>query len=1157
MKRFISLCCICSAMLLLSTACIDNRYDMSKLSLKLALGGDSLSIPLLSNGKIFLGEALDEFVEDSIEGLEEDSIKGGYTFEMGDHFSYVLDSAAKAEMGLTELGIEDQVFEEAFEVEGLDASATRITIEGMSQKEVINLDMDHISLDNLTLPKLEVSESFNTDFSQYQLSDEQRQITIDPLSIEKGNLLGNASLPAALEAFANNLPHEEISLILPSNTLNIALNEEMSLQIKTPGGISGIEDIILQQLPQAATLSISIQLENADQFLTAGEIIPDLSIFPTSIFNFASSNDINEGHIVFGAEDVMNKDNQYRISKNLAINSLNISGNPENGAISFKQEISANGDVKVENVKYYADEITKIKELAFKVEVAFNNIVIESMSFVIDGESTAISGENDINISNDIPEQIASIQTILAEEGSQIIFDIKGSEALAGLKDNLSLESFSLTFPKAFRFAAQEGLDQTNNTYSLPQQAFNPAEGLHIALTLNEIDMSQIPVENQKLNWNDQVSYQGTLKVHGKINTADLPTGQAGFDVKAQSTLQLKDIIANTNKISHSLDNIKFVFDETINSPLKEITAIKTATLEDGANINIMLDLPELPLAIVAEDLCIALPKMMEFASHPNLKEGNILSIDGEIPENINLQLKKLNINKPFVDGILSLSDSVVVSGGVAVNAGETSAKALAEALKNDIRVDFSLSDMVLSDIGASISGISYQMSDVIAFEESIEVPQEILRIDSILLDDEAQINISLLAENLPELDAPITMNVSLRIPEIFLLEGEDIKDKNIWQFESEVINGKMIEKTLKVRGLNLSNMDLSSGLVNLKEQIEYDVTVLLAASDINSGDLSDQPIKLSTKASISHIELNKVFGVIDPQIENISESISLADLPEFLRDPETTSLEINPVIQLSAKSNISIPLVIDAQLKPITNGLVDESRIQNIHIELPRATSVEEVKEHHFWVAANETDMPEGYTFIALNVNDILKNLPDSLCFNLQVNTDTEVQHEIDLNVDYLADLDYQISIPIAFGENSYFNISDTLEMDMSEYGEYFDYIGECVELFGEIESSLPLNLTAHLQVLDENMEVIEMENDVRLAVKAGKSDGSATLSPVNIKLDNSSHRLDQARYFLLNFKLNSDADIANTPLSPDNYLQAKLKLRVVGGFIVDVDEL
>ena len=100
-------------------------------------------------------------------------------------------------------------------------------------------------------------------------------------------------------------------------------------------------------------------------------------------------------------------------------------------------------------------------------------------------------------------------------------------------------------------------------------------------------------------------------------------------------------------------------------------------------------------------------------------------------------------------------------------------------------------------------------------------------------------------------------------------------------------------------------------------------------------------------------------------------------------------------------------------------------------------------------------------------------------------------------------------------------------------------------------------MNLTAQLEVLDENMEIIEMENEVKLSIKAGQSDGSASVSPISLKLDNKSHRLDQARYFVLKFRVNSDAEVANTPLSPEQYLQAKLKLRVVGGFVVDIDEL
>ena len=1162
MKRLFHSVCLCSALLLLSTACIDHRYDMSKLSLKLAFGGDSLSIPLVSsNGKIFLGTALDSLLQDSIEGLEKDSLNHLYKFEIKDNFSYVLDSAAKAEMGLNELSIEDQNIEEVFEVEGLDASATKISIEGMQHSELIDLGVGDIALENLSLPQTSIEKSFSSDLSKYQLSDSQKHLDINTLHIEQGNLLGEASLPAFLEALAGNLPHEEISLILPSNpsnTLDINLNENLKLSLDVPSALKGIGDIKLKQAPTAANMSIRIQLENAENFLTAGEIIPDIRISPSDIFDFGTSLSGAESSqdIVFSSSDVMNASNHYSISKTIGIKGLNIANDPVDGKMDIQKQISASGNVKVNGIKYYADQITEIKNLRFLVEVAFNDIVIESLSFEIEGQSVDMSGESQLNIQEELPEQIAGIHQIIAKENSYIQILIKGDEKLQPLKDNLSIQAFSLQFPKAFKLAAQEGLDQSSNTFSLAPQAFNPAEGLQLRFLLESVDLSQVPITNGSLSFEDQLSYSGSLGLQGKINSADLPD-YAAMDISVSSSLGIQDIIADTKKIEHSLEDIHMSFEEKIERPLKELTSINSATLEDGAFVKLHLQLPKLPLNILAEDIRIALPKMMEFASHPMLNQNNELCINGDIPSDIQLELKKLNINKTFENDELLISESISVKGGIAVEAGRVNAKELSEALKEKIAIDFSLSDMVLSDIGANISGISYQLSDSIAFNEAIEIPSEILRIDSLLLSEGAEINVAFLAENLPELDVPISMDVRLDLPEAFLLSGEDLKDGNIWHFDADIVNGKSIEKSLKIKGLNLSTFDLSSGIVNLNEAIKYDVTVYMAAGEINSSDLSDKPIKVSTKADIKGLQLDKVYGVVDPQIENISESISLSDLPDFMKDPDMVSLEINPVIALSAKSNISIPLVIDGALTPVVGGVNDDNRTQSIHIELPRAASPEEVKEHHFWIAATNADMPQDYEFIQLNVNDILKSIPDELMFNLQVNTDTEVQHELDLNVDYSADLDYLISIPIAFGENSHFAMQDTLDMDMSEFGEYFDYIGECVELFGEIENSIPLNLTAQLEVLDENMEIIEMENEVKLSIKAGQSDGSASVSPISLKLDNKSHRLDQARYFVLKFRVNSDAEVANTPLSPEQYLQAKLKLRVVGGFVVDIDEL
>ena len=156
----------------------------------------------------------------------------------------------------------------------------------------------------------------------------------------------------------------------------------------------------------------------------------------------------------------------------------------------------------------------------------------------------------------------------------------------------------------------------------------------------------------------------------------------------------------------------------------------------------------------------------------------------------------------------------------------------------------------------------------------------------------------------------------------------------------------------------------------------------------------------------------------------------------------------------------------------------------------------------------------------------------------------------------DYRADLEYKVSVPIAFGQNSYFSLKDTLELDLEEIGSYFNYVGDHLELYGEIENAIPLKLVATLTAIDENDETIDME-PIALAIKPGNRDGSANVSPVSVKIDNKNHQLDKARAFVLDFRLSADADVANTPISPDNYIQAKLKIRAVGGIVVDLNEL
>ncbi len=1155
MKSVIRTLVGCCLLLVGGTSCIDSRYDMTKLSKKFAMGGDSLSIPLLSsNNKIFIGDALKSLNGDSI-GLKEDSTTGDYRFEMRDSFSYVLDSAAKAEMGLSSIALDDYSYTQDLEVEGINAADTKLTIEGMSMQQVIDLGIGEINLDELSLNNKEAKGAdFDLDFSSYQLSDEQRRIDIPDINISQGRIFGDAQLPEALTILADNLPHEEIPLKLPSNVISVDTREEFSSSVNLPAGLSNIGDIELQGGEHPATLGITLQVENASSLLTSGRIIPSLEIYPSSIFGFAAAADIQDGTIRFTSADVMDKNNDFSIQKKFVISSLNIGGDPVDGVLAINDKASASGNVTVEDISYYADEIARIQDLGLKVTVTFNDIVIESLSFSIDNLSTSFGSNEEIDVNYELPEQIAGIERIVMEEGSKIVFKVDPCASLSGLSDNLLIEYLDLQLPQAVKLQAQEGLDLSTNRLSLTNYPYRPDEGFSITLLLDEIDMSGIPITDGKLQWTDNIVYEASIKLQGNINSKNLPTGKVTMGCDADFDLKVNDAVVNINRIAYELQDLGFDFQQDISSPMEELSSINSATIGEGTFINVDFKLPQLSTPIIAENVRVKLPKMMEFTSHPNLNDNNELCLDGEIPENIRLELRKLNINKEFVDGVISIDEKLEVSGTVALNSGQINVKELTEALKEDIEINFSIDNIVISDLGAGISGISYQLSDTFGLKESIDIPSELLRADSLIFREGARIFLSLMAENLPNLDMPVTLAFNLRLPKAFKLEGADLVGNNIWQIKANVVNGEPIEKSLYIKAIDLSGFDISSGKLDLDESISYDANFHIAAGEISISDLSDKNIQAHVSAGISGLALNRIYGIIDPKIEPLSANISLDGLPDMLKDPENVRLEIDPVVKLTAKSNISIPLTINGNLIPVTDGLNDDSRRQDLLIELPKAHNGL-TEEHKFWIAASDEEMPQDYTFIPLRVNDILQSLPDEIAFNLNVATDTKQQHEVDLDIDYLADLQYEIVIPIAFGENTHFRLNDTLAMDLSEIGGYFDYVGESLVLAGQIENTIPLDLTARLYPLDENDNRIDMD-PIRLDVNGGTLE-SPCITAVRVSIENKDRQLDKARAFELEFRLSSNARVANVPLSSEQYIKPTLMLKAVGGLIIDADNL
>ena len=89
----------------------------------------------------------------------------------------------------------------------------------------------------------------------------------------------------------------------------------------------------------------------------------------------------------------------------------------------------------------------------------------------------------------------------------------------------------------------------------------------------------------------------------------------------------------------------------------------------------------------------------------------------------------------------------------------------------------------------------------------------------------------------------------------------------------------------------------------------------------LTTGVVKGGMLSMTPKAVLAPMEINRVVGVIQPEITVEDTQIALTGLPDFLKD-ESTRLDIsNPVFLFKAENSLNTEVVLDAVLTPERGG--------------------------------------------------------------------------------------------------------------------------------------------------------------------------------------------------------------------------------------------
>lgn len=346
----------------------------------------------------------------------------------------------------------------------------------------------------------------------------------------------------------------------------------------------------------------------------------------------------------------------------------------------------------------------------------------------------------------------------------------------------------------------------------------------------------------------------------------------------------------------------------------------------------------------------------------------------------------------------------------------------------------------------------------------------------------------------------------------------------------------------------------------------------------MNDGDYADVQLEIKLGTGEKKVYIEKAEGRFNPTIDPAIDPIDISgDLPDFLKDPEVVIEAANPTLRFDADmTDIPVALEFGAQLSSVKEGV---SGFRHDVTLTPVSIDPHEAKTIYYYDGSAPYD-PEGEATNAETrkidgLNKLIRQLPDFIDVDLKDRT--AVKHGADdyftitLDPDnpkrFAGNANYSIFVPFAFNKGLtivYNDSTNSLKEDLQ------DYAASGLAVSGVVESSIPLELFASIQAIDEYNNPIPGINFSTAKIAAGtfgplpqnaqtnaqKEGYRATRTPITLEgtLDNPDllRKIDR-----LAFRIEAEAkdgsrthDLLSTQYLKFLDLRIKLKGQVIANF-------
>lgn len=407
-----------------------------------------------------------------------------------------------------------------------------------------------------------------------------------------------------------------------------------------------------------------------------------------------------------------------------------------------------------------------------------------------------------------------------------------------------------------------------------------------------------------------------------------------------------------------------------------------------------------------------------------------------------------------------------------------------------------------------------------------------------------------------------LTADVTITFPEIMNVEGANENNQITFTItEADFDSNGHFLHTVYLTGLTWGDGTEGNGYL-IKEDhriaISEDVTVNVDAEvEVASIHPGDQ-LTLTPTVDIEDMVVTSVTGIAEPELDESSSTVDIANLPEFLENDETELDIANPIITFTADN----PLDIDVEITGLLRSMKDGAPINESVAIGGEATDPIILKPGHNIISLSRlgTGGPEGAVNIKVaDLNNLIRHIPDQVNVTIQPTVICDNYFTINLGETYTVGCDYDIDVPLAFGSNMKIVYDETIDDIEGSDLEDIDFTEAVIS--ATVDNTIPVGMelkNENVRILDAAGQVIDgiTVTVVKGNIAAGDGSNTAASSELEINLK-STETGTLSRLAAVDLKITATAGgVQGVQLYNTQWVQLKdARLRVPKGVIIDLN--